>query len=211
MCFDDHPIFRQGLAAILGNDASLELVGEAGSGEEAVSQFRECQPDVTLMDLRLPGMNGVEAIIAIRQEFPEARIVALTTETGDAQIQRALAASAKGYLLKDTSRDELFQAIRAVHRGESLVQPGVAAKLLDRFAKLSRQSAQAGRPEQLSERELEVLRLMATGAPNKEIAATLTISESTAKTHMANIFQKLDVKDRTEAVTQAIQRGIIKL
>ena len=208
---DDHTVVRDGLISMLGREKEFAVLGQARNGLEAVGRVKELQPDVVLMDLRMPELDGVEAMRRIRAEDPDVKFIVLTTYDSDEYIFDAIEAGAKGYLLKDTSRDELFQAIRAVHRGESLVQPGVAAKLLDRFAKLSRESAQAGRPEQLSERELEVLRLMATGAPNKEIAATLTISESTAKTHVANIFQKLDVKDRTEAVTQAVQRGIIKL
>ena len=208
---DDHTVVRDGLISMLGSEKEFAVLGQARNGLEAVGRVKELQPDVVLMDLRMPELDGVEAMRRIRAEDPDVKFIVLTTYDSDEYIFDAIEAGAKGYLLKDTSRDELFQAIRAVHRGESLVQPGVAAKLLDRFAKLSRESAQAGRPEQLSERELEVLRLMATGAPNKEIAATLTISESTAKTHVANIFQKLDVKDRTEAVTQAVQRGIIKL
>ena len=208
---DDHTVVRDGLISMLGREKEFDVLGQARNGLEAMDRVKELQPDVVLMDLRMPELDGVEAMRRIRAEDPDVKFIVLTTYDSDEYIFDAIEAGAKGYLLKDTSRDELFQAIRAVHRGESLVQPGVAAKLLDRFAKLSRESAQAGRPEQLSERELEVLRLMATGAPNKEIAATLTISESTAKTHVANIFQKLDVKDRTEAVTQAVQRGIIKL
>ena len=157
----------------MGNDASLELVGEAGSGEEAVSQFRECQPDVTLMDLRLPGMNGVEAIIAIRQEFPEARIVALTTETGDAQIQRALAASAKGYLLKDMPVGDLIDIIRAVHAGKTRIPGLVATHIAEHLADRA-----------LTAREMEVLHLIAEGCRNKAVAQALSISDETVKMHV---------------------------
>ena len=200
MCVDDHPIFRQGLAAILGNDASLELVGEAGSGEEAVSQFRECQPDVTLMDLRLPGMNGVEAIIAIRQEFPEARIVALTTETGDAQIQRALAAGAKGYLLKDMPVGDLIDIIRAVHAGKTRIPGLVATHIAEHLADRA-----------LTAREMEVLHLIAEGCRNKAVAQALSISDETVKMHVKNAMAKLNANDRTHAVTIAIQRGFITI
>lgn len=208
---DDHTVVRDGLMTMLGREKDFAVMGEARNGLEAVERVRELEPDVVLMDLRMPELDGVEAMRRIRSEDPEVKFIVLTTYDTDEYIFDAIEAGAKGYLLKDTSRDELFRAIRAVHRGDSLVEPGVAARLLDRFAKLSRNSAQVGGPEQLSDRELEVLRIMATGAPNKEIASTLSISESTAKTHVANIFRKLDVKDRTEAVTQAMQRGIIKL
>ena len=200
MCVDDHPIFRQGLAAILANDASLELVGEAGSGEEAVSQFRECQPDVTLMDLRLPGMNGVEAIIAIRQEFPEARIVALTTETGDAQIQRALAAGAKGYLLKDMPVSDLIEIISAVHAGKTRIPGLVATHIAEHLG-----------DKALTARETEVLHLIAEGCRNKAVAEVLSISDETVKMHVKNAMAKLNAKDRTHAVTIAIQRGFITI
>ena len=155
-------------------------------------------------------MDGVEAMRRIGEADPETRFIVLTTFDTDEYIFDAIRAGAKGYLLKDTSRDELFRAVRAVHRGESLMEPGVAAKVLDRLAQLSRHSAGAG-PDVLSEREVEVLQKMASGAANKEIAASLSISESTVKTHVANIFQKLNVSHRTEAVTAALQRGIIRL
>ena len=196
---------------MLGREKEFAVMGEVRNGLEAVEMVRELRPDVVLMDLRMPELDGVEAMRRIRTEDPDVKFIVLTTYDSDEYIFDAIEAGAKGYLLKDASRDELFRAVRAVYRGESLVEPGVAARLLDRFAQLSRENTWGSGPELLSERELEVLRLIATGAPNKEIAATLSIGESTAKTHVANIFQKLDVKDRTEAVTQAIQRGIIKL
>ena len=207
---DDHTVVRDGLMTMLGREKDFAVMGEARNGLEAVEKVREVHPDVVLMDLRMPELDGVEAMRRIRTEDPEVKFIVLTTYDSDEYIFDAIEAGAKGYLLKDTSREELFRAVRAVHRGESLVEPGVAAKLLDRFAQLRRESARGGQ-DLLSGRELEVLRLIAKGAPNKEIAATLSISESTAKTHVANIFQKLDVKDRTEAVTQAMQRGIISL
>ena len=151
------------------------------------------------------------AALAVRAEASEVKFIVLTTFDNDEYIFDAIEAGAKGYLLKDTSREELFQAVRAVHRGESLIQPGVAAKVLDRFAQLSRQVAQTPALNALSEREVEVVMLMAKGTANKSIASSLSISESTVKTHVANIFQKLEAKDRTEAVTKAIQRGIISL
>jgi DNA-binding NarL/FixJ family response regulator len=205
---DDHTVVRDGLTAVLGRQGDFTVVGEAANGLEAVDRARELKPDVILMDLRMPELDGVEAMRRIRAADPEAKFIILTTYDSDEYIFEAIEAGAKGYLLKDASREELFEAVRAVHRGESLIQPGVAARVLDRFAELSRQASDI---EVLSEREVEVLRLMARGAANKEIAVALSISESTVKTHVANIFQKLDVNDRTEAVTQALQRGIIKL
>ena len=163
------------------------------------------------MDLRMPELDGVEAMRRIGAEMTDVKFIVLTTFDTDEYIFDAIEAGAKGYLLKDASREELFHAVRAVHRGESLIQPAVAAKVLDRFAELSRQAAQTPGMNLLSEREVEVIQLMAKGTANKAIASALTISESTVKTHVANIFQKLDVRDRTQAVTQAVQRGIIKL
>jgi DNA-binding NarL/FixJ family response regulator len=164
-----------------------------------------------LMDLRMPQMDGVQAMRRIRAEDASVKFIVLTTYDSDEYIFDAIEAGAKGYLLKDASREELFQAVRAVHRGESLIEPGVAAKILDRLAQLSRRSSQPSVAELLSERETEVLQLMASGSPNKAIAAALSISESTVKTHVANIFQKLEVNQRTEAVTKAMSLGIIKL
>jgi DNA-binding NarL/FixJ family response regulator len=205
---DDHTVVRDGLTAVLGRQRDFTVVGEARNGLEAVERARQLRPDVILMDLRMPELDGVEAMRRIRAENPEVKFIVLTTYDSDEHIFHAIEAGAKGYLLKDASREDLFQAVRAVHRGESLIQPGVAAKVLDRFAQLSRQATDV---EVLSEREVEVLQLMARGSANKEIAAALSISESTVKTHVANIFQKLEVSDRTEAVTQAMQKGIIKL
>ena len=205
---DDHTVVRDGLTTMLGRQKDFSVVGEAKNGLEAVERAREVQPNVILMDLRMPELDGVEAMRRIRAEDPDINFIVLTTYDSDEYIFHAIEAGAKGYLLKDASREELFQAVRAVHRGESLIEPGVASRVLDRFAQLSRQATET---KVLSEREVEVLRLMAKGAPNKEIAASLSISESTVKTHVANTFHKLDVNDRTGAVTQAMQRGIIKL
>jgi DNA-binding NarL/FixJ family response regulator len=205
---DDHTVVRDGLSAILAAREDMQVVGEAKDGLEAIDQARRQRPDVILLDLRMPVMDGVEAMRAIRQEDQHVQFLVLTTFDSDEQIFEAIEAGAKGYLLKDASRNELFDAIRAVNRGESLIQPGVAARVLDRFAQLSRQAAPQ---DALSEREVEVLRLMAKGAANKEIAVALTISENTVKTHVSSIFQKLDVNDRTEAVTTAIQRRIIRI
>ena len=205
---DDHEVVRDGLITILGRENDFTVVGEAKNGLEAIEKAQELKPDVLLMDLRMPELDGVEAMRRIREDNPDVKFIVLTTYDSDEYIFDAIEAGAKGYLLKDASRDELFQAVRAVYRGESIIQPGVAARILDRFSQLSRQAVDSGG---LSERELEVLRLISRGAANKEIGASLSISESTVKTHVANIFQKLDVNDRTDAVTQALKKGIIKL
>ncbi len=208
MIVDDHTVVRDGLASMLERQDDFQVVGQASNGLEAVERVAAVQPDVILMDLRMPELDGVEAMRRISGERPETRFLVLTTYDSDEYIFDAIEAGAKGYLLKDTSREDLFEAIRAVHRGESGIEPGVAARVLDRFAQLSREEAQA---PLLSEREMEVLQLIATGSANKEIAVSLSITESTVKTHVANIFQKLDVSGRTEAVTHALQIGIIKL
>jgi DNA-binding NarL/FixJ family response regulator len=205
---DDHTVVRDGLAAVLSRRPDITVVGEASNGVEAVEKAQELRPDVILMDLRMPEMDGAEAMRRIRERDPEVRFLVLTTFDNDEYIFEAIQAGAKGYLLKDASREDLFRAVAAVYRGESLIQPAVASRVLDRFVELSQRTVPG---ETLSEREIEVLRLMARGAANKEIAAALFISESTVKTHIANIFQKLDVNDRTEAVTTALQKGIIRL
>jgi len=205
---DDHPVVREGLSAMLGKEDDMQVVGEAENGAEAINKARDFQPDIVLMDLRMPEVDGVEAMRRIRAENPDVKFIVLTTYDNDEYIFKGIEAGARAYLLKDAPREELFKAIRAVYKGESLIEPAVAGKVLDRFAELSRQ-AQA--LEGLSERELEVLKLMAKGAANKEIAASLCISESTVKTHIQSIFQKLGVGDRTEAVTEAIKKGIIRL
>ena len=204
---DDHPVVREGLAAMLEREPDLEVVGEARDGQEAIEQVAALRPDVVLMDLQMPRVDGVEAIRQIRERHGGVHVLVLTTYGDDESIFRGIEAGARGYLLKDAPRDELFRAVRAVARGESLLQPAVATRLLNRVARRPAQPA----PETLTERELEVLRLLARGAANKEIGAALHISESTVKTHVANIFQKLDVGDRTEAVTVALRRGLLKL
>ncbi len=208
---DDHELVRNGLAVMLARQDDFSVVGEAQNGLEAVEKTRELHPDVVLMDLRMPELNGVDAMRRIRDELPDLKFLVLTTYDTDEYIFDAIEAGAKGYLLKDASREELFRAVRAVHRGESLIEPGVQSRLLDRLAQLSRQATQTSSNDTLSGRETEVLQLMAHGSANKAIAAVLSISESTVKTHVSNIFQKLEVGQRTEAVTKAMSMAIIKL
>ncbi|MGN6656718.1 MAG: response regulator transcription factor [Rhodanobacter sp.] len=197
---DDHPVLRDGVAAIVQNQADMAVVGEARNGAEAVERFRALRPDVTLMDLQMPGMNGVDAITAIRAEYPGARIIVLTTYAGDVQAVRALKAGALGYLLKNSLRTELIDAIRDVHRGQRRVQRDVADEIALHVV-----------DEALTVREIAILRLVAIGKANKQIGAELGLSEETIKGHLKNIFSKLDVADRTHAVTLAARRGIIEL
>lgn len=200
MCVDDHPVVRQGIAAMLSSDPGLELVAEATSGEQAIASYREYHPDVTLMDLRLPGIAGVEAIIAIRSEFPQARIAVMTTESGDMLVQRALAAGARGYILKGTPMTEVLDTIRAIHAGKMRVPEALAVQLAEHLMH-----------KHLSPREVQVLQLTARGYRNKKIAEQLSISEDTVKMHIKNAMTKLDANDRTHAVTIALQRGILSL
>jgi len=200
MTVDDHPIYRGGLAALIGAYSEMRLVAEAANGREAVEKFREHRPDVTLMDLSMPVMGGVEAIDAIVAEFPDARIIALTTWDGDADIHRALEAGARGYLLKDVVSDEVADAIRQVHAGGRIIPADVAKRL----------AAYTPRIE-LTDREVEVLSHMARGLSNKQIAAAVGRTEATIKVHVLHILQKLDAADRTEAVTIGLKRGIIHL
>lgn len=195
---DDHPLLREGIAAVLEAQADMELVGEASNGREAIATFRQHRPDVTLMDLRLPDMNGIEAIAAIRGEFPAARIIVLTTYDGDAQALAALKAGAAGYLLKRTMRTDLLDTIRAVHLGKRRIPPDVATGIAEHAA-----------DDALTEREIEVLRGVATGKSNKLIAAELAVSEGTVKAHMKKILPKLNARDRTHAVMIAVKRGIL--
>lgn len=197
---DDHPIFRDGLATLIGTYGDLELVAEAANGQEAIARFREHKPDVTLMDLSMPVMGGVEAITNIVAEFPEARIIALTTWEGDADIHRALEAGARGYLLKDVVSEDVVNAIRQVHAGRRAIPPDVAQRLATFSPRI-----------ELTDREVEVLAEMAKGLSNKEIGAVLGRTEGTIKVHVLHILQKLNAADRTEAVTIGLQRGIIHL
>jgi DNA-binding NarL/FixJ family response regulator len=205
---DDHPVVREGLATMLDRQNDMTVVGEAADGAASVLKAVETTPDIILMDLRMPVMDGVEAMREISKYVPSARFIVLTTYDNDEYIVRGIAAGARAYLLKDSPREELFNAIRAVHSGEPRIHPSVADKMPDKSATLTRQGLPT---EFLSDRELAVLRLMATGAANKSVAAQLCISESTVKTHVQSIFQKLGVNDRTEAVTHALQKGIIHL
>lgn len=197
---DDHPIIREGVAALLAGQADMRLVAEAANGREAVEQFRLHRPDVTLMDLQMPGMSGIESITAIREECPSARIIVLTTYAGDTQVYRALAAGARGYLLKSAVRKELPESIRLVHAGHRRIAPEVATEL-----------AEHAGDEALSRREVEVLELIAGGNANKMIAGQLSITEETVKGHVKNILAKLTANDRTHAVTIGLKRGIIDL
>lgn len=197
---DDHPLVRAGLAAVVAAEPDMEFVGEAASGREAVELYRAHRPDVMLMDLRMPGMDGLSATRAILAEFPAARIVVLTTYDGDADIHRALEAGARGYLLKDMLRTEVLHTIRAVHRGSRVIPPEVAARLAEHVPRV-----------ELTAREVEVLELVAKGLSNKEVARVLGRTEETVKVHLKHVFEKLGVEDRTEAVTTALQRGILHI
>jgi len=197
---ENHSIVRQGLVALLGTVPDFTVVAQASDGGEAISLFRTHHPDVTLMDLRLQKMNGVDAIIRIRTDFPDARIIVLTTFDGDEDIYRALQAGAKGYLLKGMEGDELMEAIRAVHAGKSRIPAPVAERLAERFSGSA-----------LTERETDVLKEIVRGNSNKEIGTVLHISEATVKTHINSLLSKLGVTDRTQAATKAIQRGIVHL
>jgi two-component system NarL family response regulator len=195
---EDHQVVRQGLVALIKTVAGMSVVGEASDGAQAVALFRQHQPDVTIMDLRLPVMTGVEAITEIRRDFPAARVIVLTTFDGDEDIYRALQAGARGYLLKDMSSDELMDAIRTVHAGRSRFPAAVAQRLADRVS-----------GSDLTPRELDVLKLIVAGKSNKEIGRELVIAEATVKTHINSLLSKLGVSDRTQAATTALQRGIV--
>lgn len=197
---DDHPVVREGLRALISRRSDMTVIAEASDGAEAVRLFNGHRPDVALIDLRMPGMDGVDAIKAIRQQFPAARIIVLTTFDGDEDIYRALRAGAKAYLLKDAAREELLDSVRRVCKGETYLPSGVAAKLAERVA-----------APQLTARELDVLRLISAGKSNKEVGSVLLVTEGTVKAHVNSILRKLSVRGRTEAVAFAIKRGIIRL
>jgi DNA-binding NarL/FixJ family response regulator len=197
---DDHPVFSAGLGAILSAEEDMDLIAQASSANEAIDAFRRFQPDITLMDLFLPGANGTDALIAIRGEFPDARIIMLTTFDKEAEIQRALRAGASGYVLKNMPRDGLLSAIRAVHAGQRQVQPEVAARLVEHVGQ-----------EELTGRELEVLCLVRDGYRNKQIADRLEISDNTVNFHIRNLIMKLGANDRTHAVTIAQRRGLLPI
>jgi two-component system, NarL family, response regulator len=197
---DDHPLLREGIAALLATEPDMKLVAEACDGREALVQFRKHRPDITLMDLQMPEMEGVDAMLAIRSEFPEARIIVLTTYNGDVRVLRALKAGARAYLLKGSMRKELLETIRAVHAGHKRIPPDVAVQLADYAAE-----------DALTTREIEVLQQIAGGNANKQIADQLAITEETVKGHVKNILSKLRANDRTHAVTIGLKRGIIRL
>jgi DNA-binding NarL/FixJ family response regulator len=197
---DDHALLREGIAALVNAESDMKLVAEASNGQDAIEKFRMHRPDVTLMDLQMPAMNGIEAIIGIRSEFPNARIIVLTTYAGDVQVLRALKAGAHGYILKGHVRRELLDTIRAVHAGQKRIPPEVAAELAEHTTE-----------DELTSREIDVLRLIATGNANKAIAGQLSIAEDTVKGHVTNILAKLGANDRTHAVTIGLKRGIIEL
>jgi DNA-binding NarL/FixJ family response regulator len=200
LCVDDHPLVRKGIASILANEADMQLVGEAGNGREAVEMFRKLHPDVILMDLRMPEMTGIEAARIIRQEDPDARIVALTSYDGDQDIYRALEAGVRGYLLKEMVHTDVLRAIRTVYSGKRLMPQEVAERLSEYFPQVA-----------LTPREVEVLGLVAKGLANKEIAGKLGTASGTVKMHIQNILAKLGASDRTHAVTIALERGILHL
>jgi DNA-binding NarL/FixJ family response regulator len=200
LAVDDHPLLRKGIAALVNAEPDMKLVAEASNGEEAIESFRLCRPDITLMDLQLPGLNGIEAINRILSQSPDARIIVLTTYTGDAQVLRALRAGARAYILKGHVHRELLETIHTVHAGRKRIPPDIATEL-----------AEYATEDELSSREIEVLRLIASGNSNKRIADQLSIEESTVKSHVTNILSKLSANDRAHAVTIGLKRGIIAL
>jgi DNA-binding NarL/FixJ family response regulator len=197
---DDHALLRNGIAGLVNAEPDMKMIAEAATGVEAIKQFRRYHPDITLMDLQMPDMTGIEAIIGIRDDYPEARIIVLTTYSGDVQVVRALKAGARGFLLKGRVNRELLDVIRAVHAGQKRIPPEIAAEVAEHAGE-----------ESLSARELEVLGLVARGNANKEIAARLAISEETVKSHITKILAKLSANDRTHTVTIGLKRGIIEL
>lgn len=197
---EDHPVFRQGLATVIGTESDMSLVAQAANGTEAIAEFRRHRPDITLMDLRLPGTNGTDVLIAIRGEFPNARIIMLSSSDSDGEIQRALRSGAAGYVLKSMPQEQLLDVIRSVHAGKRQVPAEVAAVLAEHLGE-----------EGLTPRELQVLRLIRDGYKNKQVAECLSISENTVNFHIKNIVEKLGANDRTHAVTIAVRRGFLEL
>ena len=200
LCVEDHPVFREGLRAMIGSAQDMEFVGHAPNGVEAIAQFRLHRPDITLMDLRLKGANGTDVLISIRGEFPQARIIMLTTSDGDVDILRAMRAGASAYILKSMPMDELLDVIRTVHAGRRHIPPEVASRLAEYMG-----------DDDLTARELDVLRLIRDGYRNKQIADQLTISENTVNFHIKNLMEKLRANDRTHAVTIALRRGFLQI
>jgi DNA-binding NarL/FixJ family response regulator len=199
-CVDDHPLLREGIITLINNQPDMQVVGEASTGQKAIEGFREHQPDIALMDIRLPDMSGIDVMIAIRKEFPEARIIMLTTSEGDVEIQRALEAGASGYMLKSMPPKEVVEAVRQVNRGKKRIPPEIAAHLAEHYS-----------DEAITAREIEVLQHIAGGNRNRDIAEKLFISEETVKVHIKHIMEKLGASDRTQAVAIALKRGIIHL
>ena len=197
---EDHPVFREGLSTIIASQSDMELVAQASNAAEAIVEFRYRRPDVTLMDLRLPGTNGTDALIAIRGEYPQARVIILTTSDGDGEIHRALRAGASGYILKSMPKNEILEVIRSVHAGKRHVPPEIAVRLAEHLT-----------DDDLTTRELDVLRLIRDGYRNKQIADQLTIAETTVNFHIKNLVSKLRANDRTHAVTIAIRRGLLQI
>jgi len=200
LCVDDHHLLREGIATIINNQPDMRLVSQASSGPEAIQQYRAHRPDITLMDLRMPGMSGIDTLLAIREEFPNARVVILTTFDGDVEVQRALQGGACGYLLKTAPPDELVETVRKVHAGNKRIQTAVLERIAEHMGE-----------DELSAREIEVLELIAAGHRNREIGERLFISEETVKVHLKHIKEKLGAKDRTHAVALAERRGIIRM
>jgi len=200
LCVDDHPLVHEGIATVIRNQPDMTLIAEAFNGRDALQKFREHQPDVTLLDLRLPDMSGIDTMIAIRNEFPEARAIILTTFEGDAEIHRALAAGARAYVLKSMPPKELVEVIRKVHAGKKPIAPQIAAQLAEHYG-----------DESLTQREIDVLRQIAGGNRNRDIAEKLFISEETVKVHIKHLMEKLGASDRTQAVAIGVRRGIIQL
>src|ERR1700678_218846 len=199
-CVDDHPLLREGIITLINNQPDMQVVGEASTGQKAIEGFREHQPDIALMDIRLPDMSGIDVMIAIRKEFPGARVIMLTTSEGDVEIQRALEAGASGYMLKSMPPKEVVEAVRQVHRGKKRIPPEIAAHLAEHYS-----------DEAITAREIEVLQHIAGGNRNRDIAEKLFISEETVKVHIKHIMEKLGASDRTQAVSIAIRSGIIDL